>query len=122
MKFINFCDANKILLALYPPHSTHILQPLDVSLFSPLAKAYSLELEQFLHDSQGFSRLTKRDFFCLFWESWQKTFTAKNIQSGWRSTGLHPWDPERILVCFTKPEEERPSSSKSSRSILNAED
>jgi hypothetical protein len=122
MRFINFCDTNKILLALYPPHSTHTLQPLDVSLFGPLAKAYSLELEQFLHDSQGFSRLTKRDFFRLFWASWQKTFTAKNIQSGWRSTGLHPWDPERILVRFTRPEEERPSSSESSMSILKAED
>jgi hypothetical protein len=25
MEFINFCDANMILLAIYPPHSTHSL-------------------------------------------------------------------------------------------------
>ena len=59
MKFIEYCDSNKILLALYPPHSTHTLQPLDVALFGLLLKAYSDEIEQFLHDCQGLSRLTK---------------------------------------------------------------
>ncbi|KAK1916434.1 hypothetical protein P3342_004253 [Pyrenophora teres f. teres] len=34
--FIEYCDQNKILLAIYPPHSTHTLQPLDVVLFKPL--------------------------------------------------------------------------------------
>ena len=41
---INFCDSNQILLAIYPPHSTHTLEPLDVALFGPLGKAYSNEL------------------------------------------------------------------------------
>ena len=59
MKFIEYCDSNKILLALYPLHSTHTLQPLDVALFGPLSKAYSYKIEQFLHDCQGLSRLTK---------------------------------------------------------------
>ena len=36
-RFITWCDQNKVLVAVYPPHSTHRLQPLDVSLFSPLA-------------------------------------------------------------------------------------
>jgi hypothetical protein len=29
MVFISFCDCNKIMLAVHPPHSTHTLQPLD---------------------------------------------------------------------------------------------
>jgi hypothetical protein len=45
MKFINYCDANKILLAIYPFYSTYTLQPLNVSLFSPLAKAYNIKLK-----------------------------------------------------------------------------
>ena len=69
MKFLNYCEANKILLATYPPHSTHTLQPLDVGIFSPLSKAYSDELEAFLHASQGLSAITKRDFFRLFWKA-----------------------------------------------------
>jgi hypothetical protein len=41
MDFIEYCDQNKILLAIYPPHSTHMLQPLDIVMFKPLATAYS---------------------------------------------------------------------------------
>jgi hypothetical protein len=122
MKFINFCDANKILLAIYPPHSTHSLQPLDVSLFGPLSQAYSARLEHFMHECQGISHITKWDFFGLFWPSWNKAFSVKNINSGWKSVGLQPWDPETVLARFNKKEEERPSSSESSQSILKAKD
>ena len=51
MRFINYYNSYRILLALYPPHSTHTLQPLNVALFEPLAKAYSNQLKEFLHDS-----------------------------------------------------------------------
>ena len=36
MRFLNWCEKNKVLVAVYPPHSTHRLQPLDLALFSPL--------------------------------------------------------------------------------------
>jgi hypothetical protein len=41
MDFIEYCDRNRILLAVYPPHSTHTLQPLDVVMFKPFSSAYS---------------------------------------------------------------------------------
>jgi hypothetical protein len=34
---IDHCDAHKIPLMVYPPHSTHTLQPLDVVCFKPFA-------------------------------------------------------------------------------------
>jgi DDE superfamily endonuclease len=39
--FIDFAMANSILIVIFPPHSTHVLQPLDVGIFSPLSIAYS---------------------------------------------------------------------------------
>jgi hypothetical protein len=125
MRFIDYCHLHRILLAVYPPHSTHRLQPLDVSLFSPLATYYSQELNQFQLDSEGYSRLTKRDFFRLFWVAYNKAFVEKNIQSGWEKTGLHPFQPEVVLDKFLPKEaaaEERPSSSESSKSVLTAAD
>jgi hypothetical protein len=66
MKFIDYCDTNRILLMTYPPHSTHSLQPLDVGIFSPLSTTYSKNLEDFLHKSMALSHITKQDFFRLF--------------------------------------------------------
>jgi hypothetical protein len=69
MEFIKFCDNNKILLALYPPHSTHTLQPLDVCLFKPLSTAYSAALADYMNKCQGLLSISKRDFFRLFNEA-----------------------------------------------------
>ena len=48
LKFIDYADRNRILLAVLPPHSTHRLQPLDVSVFSPLATYYTEEVDDLL--------------------------------------------------------------------------
>ena len=36
-EFLEYCHRHKILLAVYPPHSTHTLQPLDVVMLKPLS-------------------------------------------------------------------------------------
>jgi hypothetical protein len=122
MNFLDWCDKHRILVAVYPPHTTHRLQPLDVSLFAPLATYYSDSLEQFVHTTAGISSLGKRDFFTLFWPAYIKAFTASNIESGWRKTGLFPWDPN-IVLSKLKPNKDasnqelmRPSSKQSSGS------
>jgi hypothetical protein len=122
MKFINFCGSNRIYLMTYPPRSTHSLQPLDVGIFSPLATHYSNQLEDYLHACQGLSSITKRDFFRLFWPRWEKVVSQQNIESAWKSTGIYPRNPEIVLKRFNKAGDQRPSSSGSSRSILQAED
>jgi hypothetical protein len=125
MRFIDYCHLNRILLAVFPPHSTHRLQPLDVSLFAPLATFYSQELNQFTIDLEGLTRLTKRDFFRLFWIAFGKAFVQSNIESGWKKTGLHPFQPGAVLEKFLPKEaslDERTSSSESSKSVLTAND
>jgi hypothetical protein len=121
MKFIDYCDNNRILLMTYPPHSTHSLQPLDIGIFGPLSTAYSKNLEDFLHKLMGLSYITKQDFFHLFWPAWEQALSSKNILSSWRTVGISPLNPEIVLVRFTK-KDSWPSSSDSSRSILQAED
>ena len=34
-EFIKFCNEKKIILLCLPPHTTHMLQPLDMSVFGP---------------------------------------------------------------------------------------
>jgi hypothetical protein len=119
MPFIEFCDKNKILLMAYPPHSTHRLQPLDVSLFNPLANFYSQNLDERIRKSHGICSMSKRHFWGLFKPAFDAAFTDKNIASGWKKTGLHPFDQEVILsqVRFAEP---RPASSASSLSAFSS--
>jgi hypothetical protein len=62
MKFIEWADAQRIILLILPLHSTHRLQPLDVSLFSPLSIAYSKQITQLIFDSLGLVSISKRHF------------------------------------------------------------
>ena len=62
MKFINKCDKLRILLLILPSHSTHCLQPLDVSLFALLALFYTSGLNTLLNNSLGMVSMTKRAF------------------------------------------------------------
>jgi hypothetical protein len=122
MKFINFCDMNRIILGIYPPHSTHTLQPLDIALFRPLSQAYSERLTAWIAKTEGFSNIQKRHFFTLFWPAWNDSFTEENILSGFESTGINPFNPQRVITKFEKKsQKDRPSSSESVSS-LKAED
>jgi hypothetical protein len=48
--------------------------------------------------------VSKRDFFTIFYPAFDKAFTEKNIRSGWRKTGIEPWDPAQMLDIFDKEE------------------
>jgi hypothetical protein len=99
-KFIDFCDAKKILLAVFPPHSTHTLQPLNVVLFSPLLNNYLQELNRNLHQLQGLIGVKKSDFFPIFWSVWGTTVTKETIRRSFEAMGVWPIDAEVILQRF----------------------
>jgi hypothetical protein len=131
LKFIDYCDQNRIILAIFPPHSTHRLQPLDVGIFSPLAKAYSNGLNELIHNSLGYSRMTKRLFWRIFRASWSDALTVENILSSFESTGIHPINPQKVLAQVakktpspqpsdTEPEETTPMSVRGVRRALKA--
>ncbi|EDN08188.1 predicted protein [Histoplasma mississippiense (nom. inval.)] len=97
MAFINYAAQHKILLAVFPPHSTHRLQPLDVGIFGPLSKSYSKHLNERMRTGMGFVRTTKRSFWQLFDAAWKESVTSSNIISAFAAVGLHPFDPEQVL-------------------------
>jgi hypothetical protein len=103
MDFIEYCDRNRILLAIYPPHSTHTLQPLDVVMFKPLSSAYSTQVSQFMERSQGFTSMSKRDFYPMFMAAWGISLKEETILKAFEATGLSPLNPEVILKRFSQP-------------------
>jgi hypothetical protein len=107
LSFLEWCRSNRILVAVFPPHSTYRLQLLDVSLFNPLATNYSTLLDTHSRLSQGLTSFTKRDFFKNFYSAFDKTFIKANIMSGWLKTGIEPFDPEQVLKIFRKETSDR---------------
>jgi hypothetical protein len=76
-------------IAIYPSHSAHSLQPLDiVGLFGALA-LYSTNLSKFIAVTKGYTPVGKCELFGLFWPAFKKTFPEKNhflwTQNGERS-------------------------------------
>lgn len=52
LDFLDYADRNRIIVLVLSPHATHRLQPLGVGLFSPLSKAYSLEVSNYFASRQ----------------------------------------------------------------------
>jgi len=127
MRFLNYCADHRIFVVIYPPHSTHRLQPLDVGCFGPLASYYSTNLAQWLQDTQGLCSMSKREFFSIFWPSFLRAMTEKNIQGAFKKTGLVPFNPDVVLGIITLKTVDLPPSGSlsrpgSSRSALSDED
>jgi len=74
-EFEEYCKENNIITLCMPPHSSHILQPLDVRCFSPLKKAYGQQIEDMMR--AHITHITKDDFFPAF----RVTFFAAIIEN-----------------------------------------
>ncbi|USP79827.1 hypothetical protein yc1106_07101 [Curvularia clavata] len=78
-----------------PPHSSHLLQPLDVGCFSPLKRAYSREVESLIRNH--INHITKLEFLPAFKAAFDQLFVSANICSAFRGAGLVPLQPEAVL-------------------------
>lgn len=78
-----------------PAHLSYLLQPLDVGCFAPLKGVYGKLIEQ--KGRLGYNYINKLDFLKAYPAAHQEVFTIENIQSGFRVTGLIPFNPSAVL-------------------------
>ena len=101
-ELIELAWKNNIHLLCLPPHTTHLLQPLDVGVFGPLKQAWKKILKEHQIETCA-GTVTKEDFPGLISRLWERSFKAAHIKSGFRKTGLHPLSRDAIPVdCPTK--------------------
>jgi hypothetical protein len=94
-QFARFCMDHDIILFLLLPHSSHLLQPLDVSIFGPLKSAMSSQLSRLY--ATEVSRLQKAEWLEYYAKARSIAITSNNIRGGWRGAGLFPTNVNRIL-------------------------
>jgi hypothetical protein len=94
-QFVSFCIDHNIILFLLPPHSSHLLQPLDVGVFGPVKRGMAYALSRLY--ATEIARLQKAEWLECYIRARAEGLTSQNILGGWRGTGLSPLNPHRVL-------------------------
>jgi hypothetical protein len=95
LEFRQICEENKIITLCMPPHSSHLLQPLDVGCFAPLKKAYGQQVEDLMRSH--INHITKLEFLPAFKAAFNASITKNNIYAGFRGAGLVPYNPDAVI-------------------------
>ena len=77
---LKFCEQQNVIVVLLPPHTSHFLQPLDVSVFQQWKHHHSQVLDQNVR--QGVGPLDKNSFFACLNEIQERTLTERVIKAG----------------------------------------
>jgi len=78
-EFINYCWNHNIIPFCLPPHSTHILQSLDVRCFQPLKHYHSIAIDEAI--MTGDDKFDKIEFFAAYERMRARIFKQSTIQS-----------------------------------------
>lgn len=94
-QFLSYCQQHQIIPFSFPPHTTHLLQPLDHKPFQ-VYKHYYRQTNNMVVQWGG-SVKDKRDFLHEIHDVRMKTFTQRTLRQALRDCGIHPFNPDLIL-------------------------
>lgn len=85
---------NNVTILKLPPHTSHILQPLDVTVFRGVKSRWDSSLEEWTRHNQG-KCLSKAEFSNMLGKIWSET-GADVIKKGFEKTGIMPFNRSAI--------------------------
>lgn len=77
----------------FPPHCSHKLQPLDISVFSTFKSKYNTACNDWLVNNPG-KIITIYNIAELVGNAYQSSVTPKNITAGFKKSGIYPFNSE----------------------------
>src|SRR5450432_2052587 len=95
-EFDLFAKEHSIITLCMPPHSSHLLQPLDVGCFAILKRLYRQQVQELMRTSVN--HIDKPDFLEAYHHARKATMSLANITSSFAATGVVPYDPDRVLA------------------------
>jgi DDE superfamily endonuclease len=84
-----------IVLLILPPHTSHLTQPLDIGIFSPLKRHMAAELQGII--TTEVARLQKVEWVSAYARARKKALRKANILSAYVGVGLFPFCPDKVL-------------------------
>ena len=92
---IDSARENNVILFCLPPHTTHALQPLDVSVFRSLKSHFSKAVHALSFTKKDFV-VSKREFSRVVKVPFEKAFSISNVKAGFAKCGIHPFNPNAV--------------------------
>jgi hypothetical protein len=96
IEFQDYYKENKIITLYILLYLSHLLQPLNVILYSLLKRYYSDGISLLARSRIYY--INKETFLLAFKVAFEKTFTLENIRAGFRGAGLVPHNPKVVLL------------------------
>jgi hypothetical protein len=93
LEVLEFCFANNIILCCLPSHTSHKLQPCNISVFRPLKTAYRDQVKRL--NRGGIDTISKQHFTYLYQPARDRAITKRNILAGWAAARLFPFNPSK---------------------------
>jgi hypothetical protein len=94
-EFVRFCEDHQIIIFFLIPHTSHILQPLDVGVFHAYKHWHSEAIANATQTGGG--KFTKIEFLHALDTIRQKTFKKQTICHAFRAAGIVPYNPQIII-------------------------
>lgn len=93
--FMSLMKEYNVTVLAFPPHTTHLLQPLDKVPFKEMEQHWNRALRKHNRETGG-KKLTKGEFFSTFNMPYLKAFTPRNIIAGFKATGIYPVEEGKV--------------------------
>lgn len=88
---LNLAKDNGVVMLSFPPHCSHKLQPLDVSVFGPFKKYCASAQDTWLRNNPG-KTITIYDIPKIVADSLPFAQTSMNIMNGFKKAGIFPYN------------------------------
>ncbi|EJC97460.1 CENP-B protein, partial [Fomitiporia mediterranea MF3/22] len=90
LRFLRMAEKYHIIVLYLPPHTTHILQPCNVGVFSPLSTFYKKEVAELARQNVS---IDKYNVIKTYTNAREKAFTPSTVKATFLKCGIHPFNP-----------------------------
>jgi DDE superfamily endonuclease len=90
---IELARQNHITMLTIPPHTSHRLQPLDLTFFGPLKTNYNRQADKWMLSNPG-KRITDYELCEIFTPAYQQVASIDKAVKGFKCSGIMPYDPD----------------------------
>ena len=87
-----------VIIVKLPPHTTDLIQPLDVTCFGPMKRDWETMLNEHVNERGPNKPMKKPTFVDLISKIWHKNLSPTNVKAGFRKTGIYPPDRTQYPV------------------------